>query len=75
VGGFIGLDRGDDRLDGNSPVGDQLAAGAASGGGEWRCPEVLPDENPGGASGLHGGGEVFDVVGGQQLRELNLDCL
>src|SRR3954452_20634857 len=43
----IGLDRGDDRLDRDPSVGDQLAAGAACGGGERRGPQVLPDEHAG----------------------------
>ena len=70
-----GLDRGDDRLDGDASVGDELAAGAPCRGGEGRRPEVLPDENPGSAAGVHGGGEVLDVVLGQQLCELGFDGL
>ena len=71
----VGFDRGDDRLDGNAPVGDQLAAGAARSRREGRGPEVLPDQDAGGAARLHGGGEVRDVVLGQQLRQLGLDLL
>src|SRR6478735_3865308 len=47
---FIGLDRGDDRLNGDPSGGDQLAAGAPRCRCERRSPEVLPDENTGGAS-------------------------
>src|SRR6476646_602545 len=56
---FIGLDRGDDRLDGDPSIGDQPAAGAARRCSKRRRPEVLPDEDSRGASGLHGGGEVI----------------
>src|ERR1700689_2834380 len=42
---FIGLDRGDDRLDGDPAVRDQLTAGAPRGRGERRCPQVFPDEH------------------------------
>src|SRR3954466_2927417 len=45
----VGLDRGDDRLNGNSPGGDQLAARASRRGGEARGPQVLPDQHSGGA--------------------------
>src|SRR6476646_4178338 len=72
---FIGLDRGDDRLDGSPSVGDQLATRVSRCRGERRSPEVLPDEHAGSASRLHRGGEVHDVVFGQQLRQLRLECL
>src|SRR5690348_2048870 len=72
---FIGLDGRDDRLDGNPSVGDQLAARTPRCRCEWRGPQVLPDEYAGGASRVHGGGEVHDVVGRQELRELRLDGL
>src|SRR6476469_11188580 len=72
---FIGLDRGDDRLNGNPSVGDQLATGAPSRRRERRGPQVLPDEHARGASRLHGGGEVIDVLGGQQLCQLGLELL
>ena len=65
--------RGDDRLDGDAAVGDQLAAGAAGGGRERRRPEVLVDEHAGDASGVHRGGEVHDVVRGEQFGELGLE--
>src|SRR3954469_25317119 len=71
----IGLDGGDDRLDGNPSGGDQLAARAPRRRGEARGPQVLPDEHAGGAVGLHGRGEVCDVFGGQQLGQLGLQCL
>src|SRR5213083_2540816 len=61
-GCFIGLDRGDDRLNRYPSVGDELAARAACRGREWRRPEVLPDEHAGGATGFHRRGEVLDVV-------------
>src|ERR1700722_7697748 len=43
----IGLDRGDDRLDGNPAVRDQLATGTSCGGGKRRHPQVLPDQHTG----------------------------
>ena len=55
---FIGLDGGDDRLNRNSSVGDQLATRAPRGRCEWGSPQVLPDQHSGSASRLHGGGEV-----------------
>src|SRR6476659_1347709 len=72
---FIGLDRGDDGLNRNSSVGDQLATRTPRRRCERGGPEVLPDQHPGGASRLHRGGEVVDVFRGQQLRQLGLDCL
>src|SRR3954467_14694667 len=62
----IGLDRGDDRLNRNPSVGDQLAARAPRRRRETRGPQVLPDEYSGGAVWLHGRGEVLDVLLGQQ---------
>ena len=72
---FIGLDGGDDRLNRDPSVGDQLAARTPGCRRERRSPEVLPDEHAGSASRLHRSGEVHDVVRGQQLRELGLECL
>src|SRR4051812_6402670 len=46
----IGLDRGDDRLNRNPSVGDQLAARAPGRRREGRRPQVLPDQHSGGAS-------------------------
>src|SRR5438270_12691922 len=63
----IGLDRGDDRLNRNPSVGDQLAARAPRRRREWGGPQLLPDEHSGGAVGLHGRGEALDVVLSQQL--------
>src|SRR5215207_8339404 len=54
----IGLDRGDDRLNGNPSVGDQLAARSPGRGGERGGPEVLPDEHASSASRLHRRGQV-----------------
>src|SRR4051795_7858056 len=71
--GVIGLERGDDRLDRDAPVGDQLAARAPGGGCEGRGPEVLVHEDPGDASRAHRHGELLDIVGGEQLRELAFD--
>src|SRR3954447_9998817 len=53
----LGLDRGDDRLDRDPPVGDELAPRAARGRGERRGPQVLPDEHAGGAAWVHRGRE------------------
>src|SRR6185312_13216404 len=52
--GRVGVDRRDDRLDRYPPIRDQLAAGTPRRRGEGRGPEVLPDQDPGGAAGLHG---------------------
>src|SRR3954467_11538997 len=60
---FIGLDRGDDRLNRNPSVGDQLPAGTPGGGCERCCPQVLPDQHSGRATRLHGRSEVLDVFG------------
>src|SRR6266571_2618310 len=73
LGGCIGLDRGDDRLDGYASGGDELAAGAPCRGRERRRPEILPDEDAGGASRVHRGGEVLDIVLRQQLCQLGLE--
>src|SRR3954451_20074254 len=45
----VRLDGGDDGLDRDPPVGDQLPAGAACRRGERCGPHVLVDEDPGGA--------------------------
>src|SRR3954452_14531034 len=71
----VGLDRGDDRLDRDPSVGDQLATRVPGGGCERCGPQALPDEHAGGVAGFHRGGEMLDVVGGQQLRQLDLDGL
>src|SRR6185295_16728198 len=72
---LVGLDRGDDGLDRDPSIRDQLAAGPPRSGREWRRPEVLPDEDAGGAAGVHGSGEVDDVLLRQQLRQLSLHGL
>src|SRR3954452_3776120 len=74
-GVFIGLDRGDDRLDGDPSVGDELSTRAPRSGCERCRPQVFPDEDSGRASRVHGGGEVCDVVRGQQLGQFGLDLL
>src|SRR3954451_18398290 len=61
----IGLDRGDDRLDRDPTVGDELSSRASRGRCERRGPQVLVDEHAGSAAGFHRGGEMGDVVGGQ----------
>src|SRR5206468_3802609 len=53
---LVGLDRGDDRLNGNASVGDQLATRAPRRRRERSSPQVLPNEHSGSASRLHGGG-------------------
>src|SRR5437868_9456224 len=74
LGSRIGLDGGDDRLDGDSPVGDQLTAGAPGCRGEWRGPQVLVDEDSGNAARIHGRGEVSDVIRGEKFGEVGLDA-
>src|SRR6188472_2642434 len=64
---FIGLDGGDDRLNGDPSVRDQLTTRTTRRRCEWCSPQVLPDKHSGSASGLHGGGEVLDVFLGQQV--------
>src|SRR5436853_2760673 len=72
---FIRLDGGDDRLNGNASVGDQLATRTARRRRERRRPQVLPDEHARGAAGFHGRGKMNDVVRGQELGQLGLDGL
>src|SRR4051794_4400252 len=60
----IGLDRGDDGLDRDPSVGDELASRASRGGRERRGPQVLEDQHAGRAAGVHRSGEMGDVVGG-----------
>src|SRR4051812_37190009 len=74
-GRVVGLDRGDDRLDRDPSVRDELTARPPGGGGEWRGPQVLPDQDSGRAARIHGRGEIHDVVGCQQLSELRLEGL
>src|SRR5215204_1921124 len=61
-GHVVGFDRGDDGLDRDSSVGDELSAGSSGGGCERCRPQVLPDEDARRAAGVHGRGEVGDVV-------------
>src|SRR3954470_7656638 len=71
----VGLDGGDDGLDRDAPVGDELPTGAASGRRERRRPDVLVDEHSCDAARLHGGRQVHDVLRGEQLGELRLQRL
>src|SRR3954466_13940057 len=70
--GLVGLNGGDDRLNGDPSVGDELATRLSGCRGKGSGPQVLPDEYAGGASGFHRGGEVCDVFLGQQFRQLSL---
>src|SRR6187401_1032552 len=63
---FIGLDGGDDRLNRNPSACAQLTARTACRRCEWRSPLLPPDQPSCGASRLHGGGTVLDIVRGQQ---------
>src|SRR6478735_9046458 len=74
-GCLIGLDRGDDRLDRDASVGNQLSTGTPRRRCEGRDPEVLPDEHSRRASRVHRGGEMLDVVCRQELRQLSLNRL
>src|SRR3954469_17564544 len=71
----VGFDGGDDGLDRDAAVGDQLATRVAGGGRERRGPGVLVDQDAGDAARVHRGGEVLDVLLGQQLGELRLEDL
>src|SRR3954471_4512367 len=70
--GLVGLQGGDDRLDGDPAVGDQLTASAPGRGCERRSPEVLVDEDPRDAARIHRVREVRHIVGGEELREVRL---
>src|SRR4051795_5330963 len=72
---LVGLDGGDDRLDRDASVRDELSAGAPRCGGEGSGPQVLPDEHPGRAARVHGGSQVRDVLLGEQLSQLGLELL
>src|SRR3982750_1539498 len=63
---FVGFDRGDDRLNRNSSVGDQLATRTPRRRCEGGGPQVLPDQHPGRAARFHGSGQMLDVVGSQE---------
>src|SRR5215207_296263 len=71
--GLVGLEGGDDRLDRDPPVRDELPARAARGGGERCGPQVLVDDHARDAPGLHRVGEVHHVIGREQLREFRLE--
>src|SRR4051812_34816983 len=61
--GLVGLQRGDDRLNGNPPVGDQLTARAPGRRGERCGPEVLVHEDPRDAARVHRVREVHHIIG------------
>ena len=71
--GLVGLDGGDEGLDRDPAVGDELPAGSAHGRGERGGPQVLVDEDRGDAARVHGRGEVVDILFGEGLRELRLE--
>ena len=52
----VGFDRGDEGLDGDAAVGDELTAGPAHGRGERGGPQVLVDQDARGAPRIHGRG-------------------
>src|SRR6476620_1378948 len=58
----VGLDRGDDGLDRDPAVGDQLPSRPAHGRREFGGPQVLVHQHPGHAARIHGGSEVLDVL-------------
>jgi hypothetical protein len=60
--GLVGFESGEEGLGRDAPAGDELAAGVINGGAEGSSPEVLPDQNCGGAAGFDGLGEVDDVL-------------
>src|SRR3954447_11741710 len=62
----VGFDGGDDGLDGDADVGDQLAARMAGGGRERRRPGVLVDQHAGDAPGIHRRREAVDVLLGEK---------
>src|SRR4051795_13694833 len=61
----VGLDRGEDRLDRDASIRDELTSCAPRRGREGSRPQVLPDEHPSGAARVHGGGQVRDVFFGE----------
>src|SRR3954447_13708367 len=71
----VSFDGGDDGLDGDAAIGDQLATRVAGSRRERRRPGVLVDQYARDAAGVHGGGEVGDVLLGQELGELGLKDL
>src|SRR5271165_6380298 len=73
-GRLVGFERGEQGLDRNPPVGNELAARAAGGGGKRCRPGVFPDQHPRRRPRFHGGSEVHEVLGGEYLGEVGL-CL
>ena len=70
---LVRLDGGDDGLDGDAAVGDQLTTGTPHRRAERRGPHVLVDEDRSDAARIHRGGEVRNVVLGQRMHELGLE--
>ena len=70
---FVSLERGDDRLDGNAAVGDELTAGAPCGRSERRSPGVLVHEHARDAARIHRVRQVFDIVRREQLGQLRFE--
>src|SRR4051812_5455026 len=62
----VSFDGGEDGLDRDAAVGDQLATRVAGGRRERRRPRVLVDQHPRDAPGVHGRGEVVDVLLGEE---------
>src|SRR4051794_9341019 len=75
VVGLVGLDGGDDRLDRDPAVGDELPAGATHRRSERRGPQVLVDQHAGDRTRLHRSGEMDDILFGEGLGELVLEAL
>src|SRR3954452_23526595 len=61
-GGRVGFDGGNEGLDRDPAIGDELPTCPACGRGEVRGPQVLVHEDGGDAARLHGRGEVLDVL-------------
>src|SRR4051812_39668508 len=61
---FVRLDRGDDGLDRDPPVGDELAPGAAGRRCEGRGPQVLVNDHPGRTAWVHRRSEVGHILRG-----------
>src|SRR4051812_39609338 len=59
---LVGFDGGDEGLDRDPAVGDELAARPAHGRGERSGPQVLVHEDPGDTARIHGGCQVVDVL-------------
>src|SRR4051812_22314865 len=72
--GHVGFDGGDDGLDRDPAVGDELATRPAHGRGKRRRPHVLVDEGRAHAPRLHRGRQVVHVGLGQGLDQLRLEA-